>query len=140
MKNNRCGIIVVLSLTLFLGAIFPASVSAEKWYKVVEDKTQKIEVDDDSLTLIDNNTRVQCWTRITKNNITAISLTRVDIPGESFAIGPTKLYNANGELVSSTQGDLTEYEPFLSDSLGMRLFYYVQAYHDVEVYPKPTLK
>lgn len=137
MNKIRRGMIMALSLALLLGTVFPGTVSAEKWYQVVVNENQKIEVDDDSLTLIDNNNRVQCVSRSTKDNIAAISLIRVDIQGESFAIGPTKLYNAIGELVSTTEGDLTAYQPFLPGSLGMQLFYYVQGYHDIKVYPKP---
>lgn len=135
MKNIM---LLVLSLVLCTGAIFPTSVSAAKWVTVAENESRKIEVDDDSLTLIDGKNRVQCFTRTTSQGVTGMSTIRVDIPGVAFAVGLTKLYNESGEMISSTPGDLAEYQPILPNSLGMQLFYFVQAYHDVTVYPKPT--
>ena len=137
MKNYRI-VALCLSLALFVGAIFPTGVSAAKWVTVAENESRKIEVDDDSLMLIDGKNRVQCFTRTTSQGVTGMSTIRVDIPSIAFAVGLTKLYNESGEMISSTPGDLTEYQPILPNSLGMQLFYFVQAYHDVMVYPKPT--
>ena len=126
-----------LSLVLLLGMILPAGVSAEKWVTVAENDSQKIEVDDDSLAMVDNKRRVQCLMRTTTQNNMALSLVKVDIQSVAFAIGPTELFDKYGGLVSTTPGDLASFQQLAPNTLGMQLFYFVQAYHDVMVYPNP---
>ena len=119
-------------------AIVPASACAERWYIVNEWQGQSVAVDEDSLSLFAGNSRVKCYSKFTQNNIYAISLTYVDIETKSYAFGETKMFDATGKMIASSPGNPEQYEPIQVNTLGEMLFYHLQAYHDVKVYPKPS--
>ncbi|MHC1759309.1 MAG: hypothetical protein AB9917_07350 [Negativicutes bacterium] len=136
LRQSRMFLAVLLCVGLLL-AIDSATDSAEKWYLVDEWQGRKIEVDDDSLSLFDGNNRIQCYSRVTQNNIYAVSLTYVDFLNRSYAIGETKMFDSTGKITHVSPGDPEKYEPIQKNTLGERLYYSLEAYRDAKTLPKP---
>ena len=126
--------LLVMSCCLIGG---PEITTAEKWSVAAEAASQRIEVDEDSISLLLGKSRAVCQAKFISKGMTAVSRIYVDFPSKSFAFVDIMMIDSAGNQVDASQGDPEKFEPIQANTLGESLYYYLQAYRDVTTLPNP---
>lgn len=123
---------LLIGVVLF---VLPLSVQAATWVQVDAYAGASIDVDIDSIRYTDEKTRSQCETKSTHNGMYAISIIYVDFLRKTYAVGKSQLFDGNHKLLSASAGRPESYEPIQPNTLGEKLFQFLEFFREEPASP-----